>query len=209
VRRLALFAAVLAVFGVRHLSWISDRTAEWLSLATPFAVVAAAAAVLTQLKARGASLAVAIVGGILYVDGHGMHLAADSIRSEGLSGEAERVAHFWDERLSHWELHCGLFLVVVAFCLAEAQARVPVAPVVWAAVSTVVLLGVTLFASVVEGGTWWLLPPAAVGLGIWALLRARPLLRTCAAAFGLALLLLAVWVAWHGGVPEFSDLGWI
>jgi hypothetical protein len=84
VRRLLLFAAVLAVFGVRHLSWLSDRMAEWLSLATPFAVVAAAAAVLAQFRARGASLAVAIVGGTLYVDGHGMHLAADSIRSEGL-----------------------------------------------------------------------------------------------------------------------------
>jgi hypothetical protein len=209
VRRLLVFAAVLAVFGVRHLSWVSDQTAEWISLATPFAVVAAAAAVLAQLQARGAPLAVAIVGGILYVDGHGMHLAADSIRSEGLSGEAERVAHFWDERISHWELHSGLMLVVVAFCLAEAEARVPVAPAPWAAVSTVALLGLTLFAGVVEGGTWWLLPPAAIGLGIWAVLRPRPLLRTCAAAFGLALVLLVVWVVWHGGVPEFSDLGWI
>ena len=27
--------------------------------------------------------------------------------------------------------------------------------------------------------------------------------------FGLALVLLVVWVAWHGGVPEFSDLGWL
>jgi hypothetical protein len=209
VRRLLLFAAVLAVFGVRHLSWISDQTAEWINLATPFAVVAAAAAVLVQLEARGVSLAVAVVGGILYVDGHGMHLAADSIRSEGLSGEAERVAHFWDERLSHWELHGGLILIVVAFCLAEADARAPVAPLLWAAAGTILLLGTTLFAGVVEGGTWWLLPPAAVGLGAWALVRPRPVLRTCAAAFGLALLLLVVWVAWHGGVPEFSDLGWI
>jgi hypothetical protein len=209
VRRLLLFAAVLAVLGVRHLSWISDQTAEWINLAAPFAVVAAAAAVLAQLEARGVPLAVAVVGGILYVDGHGMHLAADSIRSEGLSGEAERVAHFWDERLSHWELHSGLILVVVAFCLAEAQTRVPVAPVLWAAVSTAALLGLTLFAGVVEGGTWWLLPPAAVALGVWALRRPRPVLRTCAAAFGLGLVLLVVWVAWHGGVPQFSDLGWI
>jgi hypothetical protein len=209
VRRLLLFAVVLAAFGVRHLPGISDQTAEWINLATPFAVAAAAAAVLVELEARGLSLVVAVAGGILYVDGHGMHLAADSIRSEGLEGEAERVAHFWDERLSHWELHSGLILIVVAFCLAESAARVPVAPVLWAAVATVAILGGTLFAGVVEGGTWWLLPPAALGLGAWALMRPRPVLRTCGGAFGLALLVLVVWVAWHGGVPEFSDLGWI
>jgi hypothetical protein len=76
VRRLLLFTVVLAAFGVRHLPWISDH------------------------EARGISLVVAVAGGILYVDGHGM-------------------------------------------------------------------------------------------------------------AVGLALLVLVVWVAWHGGVPEFSDLGWI
>jgi hypothetical protein len=71
------------------------------------------------------------------------------------------------------------------------------------------LLGVTLFAGTVEGGTWWLLPPAAAAFGAWALARPRPLLRACAAALVLAALLLAVWAAWHGGVPEPSELGWI
>jgi hypothetical protein len=44
VRRLLLFAPVLAVFGVRHLPGISDQAAEWISLATPFALVAAGVA---------------------------------------------------------------------------------------------------------------------------------------------------------------------
>ncbi len=30
-----------------------------------------------------------------------------------------------------------------------------------------------------------------------------------AAAYGLALLLLIIWGVWHGGFPEFSQLGWI
>jgi hypothetical protein len=77
------------------------------------------------------------------------------------------------------------------------------------AVAVAVLLGFTLFTSTVEGQTWWLLPPAAALLCVWALARPRPLLRACAGAFALAALLLAGWAAWHRGVPEFSDLGWI
>jgi hypothetical protein len=209
VRRLLLFAVVLAVFGLRHLPGVSDDASDWINLVTPFAVVAAAAGVLVPLGAGGVPLAVAVAGGILYVDGHGMHAAADAIRAEGLSGEAEDVAYFWDEDLSHWELHAGLVLVVIAFCLAEGAARRPVAPEPWTAAAAAAVLGGTLFAGTVEGGTWWLLPPAAVLLGAWALASRRPLLRACAAAFGLALVLLVVWVAWHGGVPEFSELGWI
>lgn len=209
MRRLLVFALVLAVFGLRHLPGISDEAADWINLTTPFAVVAAAAAVLAPLGVRGLPLAVAVAGGILYVDGHGMHLAANAIRAEGLSGEAEDVAYFWDEQLSHWELHAGLVLTVIAFCLAEAAAPTPVSARPWTAVAAAAVLGATLFASTVEGGTWWLLPPVAVLLGIWALARPRPLLRACAAAFALAAVVLAGWVAWHGGVPEFSELGWI
>lgn len=77
------------------------------------------------------------------------------------------------------------------------------------AVAAAAVLGATLFASTVEGGTWWLLPTVALLLGVWALARPAPLLRTCAAGFGLAVLLLAAWAVWHGGVPEFSELGWI
>jgi hypothetical protein len=71
------------------------------------------------------------------------------------------------------------------------------------------LLGFTLFTSTVEGQTWWLLPPAALVLAVWALARPRPVLGACAGALVLACILLAGWAAWHRGVPEFSDLGWI
>lgn len=209
VRALLVFALTLAVFGLRHLPGVSDETADWINLATPFAVVAAAAGVLVPLGARGVRLGVAIAGGILYVNGHGMHLAANAIRAEGLEGEAERVAYFWDEDLSHWELHAGLLLLVVAFCLAEAAAPAPVAWSPVTAAAAVAVLGATLFASVVEGGTWWFLGPAAVLVAAWAFVRPRPLLAACAAAFVLAALLLAGWAAWHGGVPEFSELEWI
>lgn len=207
MRALVAFAATVAIF--HHVPSVGDNLGDWIDLATPFAVVGAAALVLVRLDAWGAALGVAVAAAVAYVDGHGIHLAANSIRAEGLTGEAERVAYFWDERLSHVEWHLGLIGLVVAICLAEPWARPPVRGSSVQALTVAVLLGFTLFTSTVEGQTWWLLPPTTAILCLWALGRPGPLLRACAGAFALASLLLAGWAAWHRGVPEFSDLGWI
>jgi hypothetical protein len=37
----------------------------------------------------------------------------------------------------------------------------------------------------------------------------RPLLSAFAARFALCALAIGGWALWHGGVPEFSDLGWL
>jgi hypothetical protein len=207
VRALVAFAAAVAVF--HHLPSPVGSAGDWVDLATPFAVVGLAAVVLAGLGAWGVALGLGIAAGIAYVDGHGIHLAANSIRAEGLTGEAESVAYFWDERFSHVEWHIGLIGLLLAFCLAEAWVRYPVRGSALQASLVVVLLGFTLFTSTVEGQTWWLLPPAAAVLVVWALARPRPVLGACAGALALAALLVAGWAAWHHGVPEFSDLGWI
>jgi hypothetical protein len=207
VRPLVAFAAAVAVF--HHTPAVGGSVGDWIDLATPFAVLGAAALVLVGLEAGGAGLGVAVAAGIAYVDGHGLHLAANSIRAEEPTGEVERVAYFWDERFSHWEWHVGLIGLLVAFCLAEPRARPPARASPAQTVLVAALLGFTLFTSTVEGQTWWLLPPAAAVLVVWALARVRPVLRALAGALVLACILLAGWAAWHRGVPEFSDLGWI
>jgi hypothetical protein len=207
VRALVAFALAAAVF--HHLPAVGGDLGDWIDLATPFAVVGTAALVLLGLSAWGAGLGLAVAAAIAYVDGHGLHLAANSIRAEEPAGEVERVAYFWDERFSHWEWHLGLVGLLVAFCLAERWARPPVRAVPTQSGLVAALLGFTLFTSTVEGQTWWLLPPAALVLALWALARPRPVLRACAGALVLACILLAGWAAWHRGVPEFSDLGWI
>jgi hypothetical protein len=207
VRALVAFAAAVAVF--HHVPALVGGAGDWVDLATPFAVVGLAAVVLVGLGAWGVALGLAVAAGIAYVDGHGIHLAANSIRAEDLAGEGERVAYFWDERFSHVEWHVGLIGLVFAFCLAESWARPPVQGSTLQAALVVVLLGFTLFTSTVEGQTWWLLPPAAAVLAVWALARPRPVLGACAGALVLAAILVAGWAAWHHGVPEFSDLGWI
>jgi hypothetical protein len=207
VRALVAFALAVAVF--HHTPAVGGGAGDWIDLATPFVVVGAAAVVLVRLDAWGAGLGVAVAAGIAYVDGHGLHLAANSIRAEKPTGEVERVAFFWDERFSHWEWHVGLLGLLVAFCLAEPWARPPVRASSTQAALVAALLGFTLFTSTVEGQTWWLLPPVALALAVWALGRPRPMVRACAGALVLACILLAGWAAWHRGVPEFSDLGWI
>lgn len=208
MRALVAFALAVAVF--HHLpAAVGGRAGDWIDLVTPFAVVGAAAVVLLGVSAWGAGLGLAVAAAIAYVDGHGLHLAANSIRAEEPNGEVERVAYFWDEQFSHWEWHVGLLGLLVAFCLAEPWARPPVRTTLAQTALVAVLLGFTLFTSTVEGQTWWLLPPAGLLLAVWALARPRPVLGACAGALVLACILLAGWAAWHRGVPEFSDLGWI
>lgn len=207
MRALVAFALAVAVF--HHTPAVGGDVGDWIDLATPFVVVGAAAAVLVSFGARGPALGLAVAAAVAYVGGHGLHLSANSIRAEEPTGDVERVAYFWDERFSHWEWHVGLLGLVLAFCLAEPWARPAERSTALQEALVTVLLGVTLFTSTVEGQTWWLLPPAAAFLGVWAFVTPRPPLRACAGAVVLAALLLAGWAAWHRGVPEFSDLGWI
>jgi hypothetical protein len=199
----ALIAFAAAVFVFHHLPTAVGEAGDWVDLATPVMVVGAAAALLASLRAPPAALAVAFISAILYVDGHGIHLAANSIARESPTGDAERTAHFWDESFSHVEWHLGWIGLVGAFCLAERAAARPLSGFIQ--VATAVLLGATFFTSTVEGGTWWLALAAGSVFVAWALRDRRPILVASAAAFAVAAVLMAVWAVWQGGVPQFSE----
>jgi hypothetical protein len=203
----ALLAFAASVFVFHHVPTAAGDAGDWVDLATPFAVVGAAAAVLAALGPPPSALAVAFLSALLYVDGHGIHLAANSIAGESPSGEAEEAAHFWDERFGHIEWHLGWIGLIAAFCVAARAGHPPIRARVWAA--TALLLGVTLFTSTVEGGTWWLALAAAAAFAVWALRNRRPLIVACAAAFAVAAVLIGVWAIWQGGVPQFSEAGLI
>jgi hypothetical protein len=203
----ALLAFSAAVFVFHQLpSLAGDTAGDWIDLVTPFAVVAAAAFLL-GLNAPAVALVVALVGAVIYVDGHGIHLAANSIGHEQLTGDAKDVTHFWDEEWGHAEWHLGWFVLVLAACLGERGRPVRLQP--WQAVVSALLLGWALFVSTVEGGTWWLELGATAVFVAWAATARRPLLVACAAGFGFAALLIGVWALWHGGVPEFSEVGFL
>jgi hypothetical protein len=200
----ALLAFAGAVFVFHHLPTLAGDTAgDWVDLFTPFAVIAAWALVLGR-RVPAIALVVALVGAILYVDGHGIHLAANSIGHEELTGDAKDVTHFWDEEWGHLEWHFGLFALVGALCLAERRRPVQVDRRL--GVLSALLLGWTFFTSTVEGGTWWLELAATAVFVPWAVSARRPLLSACAGAFALCALLIGIWAVWHGGVPQFSEV---
>jgi hypothetical protein len=203
------FAAACFVF--HHVpSFAGDRAGDWIDLVTPFAVLAPAALLLVSLATPAAAVAIAVVAAVLYVDGHGIHLAANSIGHETLTGDAERTTHFWDERFGHIEWHSGWMMLAGALALAEALGR-PAPTRAWRSLLGVaaLLFGISLFTATVEGGTWWLELAATALFVAAAVVRPRPLVLTCAAAFSLAAALILVWAVWHGGVPEFSEVGWL
>ena len=211
-RGLLAFAGSVFVFHQLP-TFAGDRGGAALDLLTPFAVIGSAAAVLAALGARNRVLVLALVAGILYVDGHGMHLAANSIANEDPVGGIEETVHFWDEGFSHVEAVLGWFGLVACFCAAEAKrrGRAPVSdgPSKRTLIGAAALLGWTFFTSTVESGTWWLELGATALFAIWAARARRPLLTSAAAAFALAALLIGIWAIWQGGVPQFTEAGLI
>jgi hypothetical protein len=205
-RQRAFVVFALAVLAFHHLPTIDlVRLGILIDLFTPLVVVGAAAAVLLAERPHPLVVAFAFVAAVAYVEGHGIHLAANAINGAEPVGEAGRRAEFWDERFGHVEWHLGWFGLLLAFCLAE-RARPGAWPRLRRAALPVAALGFTLFTSTVEGQTWPLLLAAGAGFAGWAALARRPLLTQCAAAFGLAAALIGVWALWQGGVPEFTDV---
>jgi hypothetical protein len=207
-RRLAAFA--VAVIVGHHLGtalgWLGGpgdtRWADWVDLAVPYLVVGCAAATLAAVPGGRRDWIALGAAGILYTQGHGVHLAANSIANV----EPSDIAHLWDETVSHWLWYLGLAGLVAT--LAHAARKLPsrrsptglVLAVAW---------GVTTFTNSVEGGT------AALGLAIGALFvawgfRSRGRLpELLAPAYGIALVCLVGWGVYWGGFPQFSELGWI
>jgi hypothetical protein len=203
-RRFLAFAAAFFVLHQIGSVLAVNRVASAIDLLTPFAVVATSAALLVALDAGRDAIVAALIAGTMYVHALGAHVAANSIHGEGIDAD---VVYFWDERFSHIEGALGWFGLIAAFCLAErgyARREGVGSPAALAAGA--LLLGWTLFTSTVEGQTWWLELPTAALFGAWAARAPRPLLRAAAGAFLLGAVLIAAWAAWHGGVPEFSDL---
>lgn len=176
---------------------------ELADLLTPFGVIGASLLVLAVLRPRAGALALAAAAAILYADGHGMHLAANSINARQLPIDAARTANFWDEQLGHIEWHAGLLGLMGAACLAERRGeRLRWRPALFAAG----LLGASLFVYPVEGGSWWLVLLALPLFVARAAQTRSHIALTSAAALVLAALLIGLWAAWWGDVPQFTEL---
>lgn len=208
LRRLAALAIAYTLthhigFGLAPLGSIGDtRWADWFDLLTPYAVLLTAAAALRAGGAGPRTWTLYLVGAITYVEGHGIHLAANSVGNVDPGG----LAHMWDEYAGHYLWYGGLTLVVAA--LAAALADRPAAPGPWP-VTLALLTGLTFTTNALEGQ--FAVPALAIGAAFtaWGWTTRHRLGRLLIVAFAPALLLIAAHGIWHGGFPEPTELGWI
>ena len=173
------------------------RWADWIDLVVPYVVVGSGVLALAAADTDRFGWTLMVISAVAYTQGHGMHLAANSV-DNAVGGH---VAHLWDEDVSHWIWYVGLAGMAVALTRAAPRFAVPV----WAWV-VVVLFGFTWFDNTIEGGVPALGIVGAAALAGYAIHRK---VVPVAAAFGFALVLLVVWGVWQGGFPQFSQLGWI
>lgn len=184
----------------------ATRLEDFADLLTPFLVLGPLLVALAALRPGRRTWAAVLVGSVLFVQGHGLHLSANSVawaqRGQGL----QEPTHLWDEVVGHHLWFVGLTVVVWALVPVLAAVRLPAAP----AVALSGLLALTWAANVVEGGA----VPAGAALAAVLVVqgwryRATPAGRQVAGTFALSLLLMAVWGLWQGGFPQPSELGWL
>jgi hypothetical protein len=180
------------------------RWADWIDLLTPYVVTGAAAGTLRGGGASRGTWTLFWFASILYTQGHGIHLAANSIGNA--SSDHAQPAYLWDEHVGHYLWYIGFYLIVVALAVALADRR-PRGGV--GAHVLALLVGFTNFTNSVEGQTAYLGIGAAVVFALWGLFTRDGMGRLLLTAYGFSAVLFLVFGLWQGGFPEFSQLGWI
>lgn len=181
------------------------RWADWVDLLTPYVVTGAAAGALRGAGAGRGAWTAFWFGTVLYTQGHGIHLAANSV-GNALPGTDPDVVHLWDETVGHYLWYTGFAIVVVvlAVTIADRRARGGIGAHLLAAI-----VGFTHFTNSVEGQTPWLGIGTALVLAVWGLSTRDGMGRYLLSSYGLSLLLFAGFWVWQGGFPEFTELGWV
>jgi hypothetical protein len=206
--RLAAFAATVIV--THHVNTAfgplgrvgTTRWADWVDLLVPYVVLATAAATLAAAETGRREWILLAATGVLYTQGHGIHLAANSIAGVDPSD----AAHLWDETIGHWLWYGGLAGIVAT--LAYALRDVPSTRSAWALVLSLGF-GFTICTNSIEGGTAALGLASALVFVTWGLRQRGRLPELLVPAYALAFVGLVGWGLYWGGFPQFSELGWI
>ncbi len=161
---------------------------------------------------RGRSFVVFLVVAALWVEAHGIHLAANAIgdaftvgpqRDAFYATDAGALDHFLDEDLSHWLWH--LAWVLLSLLMLLLATRRPDWSGGGGAVAAVAgfLHGFTFFLVTAEGGTAALGIPASIALALWSAVRIRrgsdhPVFRFFLVSGVVTVALEVIWAGLHG-----------
>lgn len=161
-----------------------------------------------------------------WVEGQGMHLAANSISNliENLSHSRAiditgtdifRLTYFYDEMLGHYLRDMGVLGLAALLIYREWRRPAGLVTTWWAVIPGGVIYGFTYFCLFLEGQTVALGLPFALAVVLFTLIWGRkslaqqPVLAFFFIACLSAFLLFAGWGLSWGGFPEFSDVGLI
>ncbi|NHC46897.1 hypothetical protein [Motilibacter aurantiacus] len=176
------------------------RWADWADLATPWLVVLPLAAALAVSRQPAREWVLLVVAALAYTEGHGIHLAGNSVNNR----EPSDVAHLWDEVVGHWVWYSGAALLGVVAVRALARSGVPAGPLPWL---LGLLAGTTWATNSLEGGTAYLgLAVAATAL-VWGARRGGRLGRLVAGSAVAAAAVVLGYAVAYGGFPQPSAPG--
>ena len=182
----------------------ATRWEDFADLVTPYIVAGPLLVVLARSATGRRTWVAALSAALLFVQGHGLHLSANSI---SYATGPQAPAELWDERTSHLLWFTGLAALLVVVAEAVRPLRFSAGPV---AVGLAVLVGLTWAANVIEGGVVPLGAPLALGLTAYGWSTRRAVVsRLLLGAFGFSLVLIAAYGLWQHGYPQPSELGWL
>jgi len=160
-----------------------------------------------------------IIFAVLWAQGQGIHLAANSIHhlAEGIEGtDIYKLIYFYDEVLGHYIWHIGI--VGLSAIIIYTQLKNPFtserAPL-WPLIVAGLIHGFSLFLIVIEGQTAPLGVTFALLAGLFGLIWARGRMRQQPVAtfffisYIVATLLFIGWGIYWRGLPQFSEVGLI
>ena len=157
---------------------------------------------LASARASTRAWTLLVATGLLYTQGQGIHLAANSIANV----EPSDAVHLWDETVGHWLWYGGLTGIVAT--LAYTLDALPWSRNVWG-VAAAVVFGLTIFTNSVEGGTVALGLVSGAVFVAWGLRRRGRAPELLVPAYAVTVACLVAWGLYWGGFPQFSELGWI
>jgi hypothetical protein len=152
----------------------------------------------------------------LWVLGQGAHLAANSIGhqlEELKNTEAYTLTYFYDEVLSHYLWHLGIFGLMALLMVTDARSRAGDGGRLLAQLPAALIYGFTFFLIIIEGQTWPIGLPFAAIASLTPLvfkrreLSGKPVLGAFTLAHLVALILIVGWWIYWGEPIEFSAVG--
>jgi len=163
-----------------------------------------------------------IIGAIIFIEGHGIHLSANAIHRHLNPNENRSLyalTYFFDETIGHIMWDSGIIILSLGLIFSSQKKDIEEKSLIFGLILIgAMFYGFTYFVNAVEGQTVIFTFPFSIliVLVIWLLNQNKKIsiFKNSVVFFYLVSYLVAnflflIWLIWQKGFPEFSELGWI